>query len=130
MNTVIRSDDHEIPPDSSAQEWARLLNQGVQMMEGRILVLDPEVMKRQMEEAGFVDVKYIFRRLPIGDWSTDPKLRRAGVYQLASLLSGLESISIFCFTKMLGWSMEEFQVMMAKTRKDFNNRALHMYWPA
>lgn len=99
------------------------------MMEGRTLSLDKDAMKRQMEEVGFEDVKVVVRKTPIGDWTADPKLRRAGLYQLAAMLSGLESISIYGFTKILGWSMEEYQVMMAKARNGFNNRGAHMWWP-
>ena len=38
---------------------------------------------------------------------------------------GLEGFSLALFTRFLGWSPEEVQVLLSKVRKDLENRDMH-----
>jgi hypothetical protein len=46
-----------------------------------------------------------------------------------NIVSGLQGISVALFTRVLGWSTEELEVLMAGVRKDLKNRKMHCYWP-
>ena len=39
----------------------------------------------------------------------------------------IEAVSLAYFTRALGWSETETQVMIAQTRKEFSNTALRLY---
>lgn len=41
------------------------------------------------------------------------------------LKEGLEGFSLVLFTRILGWSPEEVQVLLSKVRKDLENRTIH-----
>ena len=41
------------------------------------------------------------------------------------LKEGLEGFSLFLYTRILNWAPEEVQVLLAKVRKDMDNRKLH-----
>ena len=41
------------------------------------------------------------------------------------LKEGLEGFSLVLFTRILGWSPEEVQVMLSKVRKDLEDRSIH-----
>ena len=38
---------------------------------------------------------------------------------------GLEGFSLALFTRNLGWSVEEVQVLLSKARKDMGDRNIH-----
>jgi hypothetical protein len=44
------------------------------------------------------------------------------------MINGLEGLSIALFTRILGWSIEEFQVLLALVRKEMLQRSIHAYW--
>ena len=43
--------------------------------------------------------------------------------------SGLDGLSMMMLNKVLGWSVEEVQVLVALARKDLANRKIHACWP-
>lgn len=43
------------------------------------------------------------------------------------VLDGLEGFSIGPFTRMLGWSFEELQVLLAGVRKELKDPNIHVY---
>lgn len=48
-----------------------------------------------------------------------------GAFNLVQLKEGLEGFSLVLFTRVLGWSPEEVQVLLSKVRKDLENRNIH-----
>jgi hypothetical protein len=44
------------------------------------------------------------------------------------MINGLEGLSIALFTRILGWSIEEVQVLLAHVRKEMLQRSVHAYW--
>ena len=42
-------------------------------------------------------------------------------------MTGLEGFTIGPFTRILDWSPDEAQVLMAEVRKEFNKRSYHGY---
>ena len=44
---------------------------------------------------------------------------------MVQLKEGLEGFSLALFTRVLGWSPQEVQVLLSKVRLDLENRNLH-----
>ena len=53
-----------------------------------------------------------------------------GMWVHANMSPGLDGLSMMLFTKVLGWSEQEVQVLVALARKDMADRRIHAYWPA
>ncbi|KAL1989317.1 hypothetical protein VTN96DRAFT_79 [Rasamsonia emersonii] len=75
-----------------------------------------------MEKAGFVDVKEESFKVPIGPWPKDPKLKEIGRFQQVQQIQGAEVYTPALFSRVLGWSKEEIDVLLAKVRDEIKDR--------
>jgi hypothetical protein len=82
-------------------------------------------LERWVKDAGFRNVVHRRFRFPIGSWPKDAHMKDVGLCTLASLLEGLEAISMKLFCGVLGWSEEEVLVLLAKVRSELKTRAFH-----
>jgi SAM-dependent methyltransferase len=122
------SDDDTIPADSKVKEWEALWNQAVESvgMTGRC---DPQKMAEQMKEAGFINVTVRGYKMPLGPWPKDKRLRESGQYNLVGVSEGLTGLSIRVFTQILGWSVEEMEMLLTQVRAEWRKRTIHSYLP-
>jgi SAM-dependent methyltransferase len=125
---VFGCDDNSQPPDSPSVRWATLLNEGITNfgLTGRCY---PNVMKQQMEEAGFINVSWEFYRMPVGLWPKDENLKQSGSFNLTSLLDGISGLSQKVFTHGLGWTIEEMEVLLTQVRDECKDRRIHNFFP-
>ncbi|KAK2748780.1 hypothetical protein FQN57_000361 [Myotisia sp. PD_48] len=88
----------------------------------------PDV-EQWMKDAGFINIHVHKLPIPLGPWAKDKKYKRIGVWNYAQAEAGLEGIAIGCLikspSKQKAWTMEEVNVLLAKTREDMKNRRLH-----
>ncbi|KAJ0355838.1 hypothetical protein KNSL1_000324, partial [Colletotrichum chrysophilum] len=82
-----------------------------------------------LKEAGFVDVKIVPFKWPVGPWAKDPHYKELGEWAFANALEGLEAWTIAAFTRALKWSYAEVQTLLSEVRKDMNDRSIHHYTP-
>ncbi|KAK3047049.1 hypothetical protein LTR09_011474 [Extremus antarcticus] len=123
------ADDGTIPEDSAVNRWMDLWNHGIKMlgpMTGRCY---PELMKQQMEEVGFINVQIRPYKMPIGIWAKDKRLRRAGLFNMVGMVDGVSGLSQRVFTRALGWSIEEMEVLLMEVRNEWQNKRIHSYIP-
>jgi len=52
-----------------------------------------------------------------------------GAWSYEVMTSGLQGISLMLFTKVLGWSVEEVELLLVDVRKEYRNRKIHAYLP-
>merc|ERR1711939_439816 len=121
-------DDGTLPSDAACSRWVDLWNFGIEKfgLVGRCL---PEKMADQMRNAGFINVQIVPRKMPIGTWPRDPDLRQSGLFSLVGMLEGLSGLSQRVFTKALGWSVEEMELLLMDVRRELKNRRIHTYFP-
>ncbi|KAI9806072.1 MAG: hypothetical protein M1833_004479 [Piccolia ochrophora] len=82
-------------------------------------------LEERVRDAGFVDITHRVVKLPNGPWPDDPLLKQIGTFNMLNLLEGIEGFSMALFTRVLGWTAEEVQVLIAKVRKDCSNPNIH-----
>jgi hypothetical protein len=128
FDMVALCDDGSLAPDSAIVQWHELFVKGA-LMAGIDMRVSASRLKEYFEDAGFVNITKEEFKLPIGPWARDPRLREAGLLTLGGLLEGISGLSIAIFTKLLGWSSEELEVLLAKVRAEWKKRAIHQYWP-
>lgn len=128
FDLMVFSDDGTLKDDSAVLKWCELMNEGA-LKGGFGLRLQIDTLKTAMEAAGFVEVKAISLKLPLGMWPADPRLRESGKFGLAAMLQGLKGISLAIFTRFLGWQVDEMDILLAQVRAEWRQRRIHSYWP-
>lgn len=66
-------------------------------------------------------------KVPIGPWAKDCKLKEIGMYQREHIIASVEPFTLALFTRVLGWSKDRTQVLMACVKDEFRNRSNHFY---
>ncbi|KAF4459994.1 demethylmenaquinone methyltransferase [Fusarium albosuccineum] len=106
------SDDDTGEKAENAHAWLQTLIDGLAQFG---TPLDCAInWKQKLEAAGFIDVQQEVRKIPIGAWAKDPKLKEIGMYQGIQQIKAVESYTPAVFGRILGWSDKEIQVIMAK----------------
>ncbi|EXK83288.1 hypothetical protein FOQG_12468 [Fusarium oxysporum f. sp. raphani 54005] len=127
VHSEFKSDDNTKDKAENALLWMKTMVEGSSKF-GKPLNVAPE-WKKQMEEAGFVDVEQKILKVPIGSWPKDPKLKEIGKFQSVQEAQVITSYTPGIFSRILGWSDEEIQVFMAKVKKDLSESSIHLYLP-
>lgn len=52
-----------------------------------------------------------------------------GMWTETNICEGLYGLSVALFTRALGWSTEQLEVLLSGVRSDLRNRQIHAYWP-
>jgi hypothetical protein len=122
------SDDKSMPADSAVDKWQSLWNEGIESV-GMTARCDPKKMAEQMKTAGFINVTIQSFKMPVGPWPKDQRLREAGKFNLFGLDSGLTGLSLRVYTQILGWSVEEMEVLLMQVRAEWMRKGIHSYLP-
>ncbi|KAE8367100.1 putative methyltransferase [Aspergillus caelatus] len=121
----IFSDDDSISKAPNLSEWRDMLIEasgkfGKEMGAAK-------KYKQWMIEAGFTDVTEEIFKVPFSPWAKDPKLKELGRYQQANMLEALDAYSLALFTRFLGWSVDQIQMLLVGVRRELLDRKLHIY---
>ncbi|KAF5667186.1 methyltransferase [Fusarium heterosporum] len=123
----IACDDGTLKKDSATYEWV------TKLLEGTRLVGRPfdsaDKYKEQLESQGFQNVQEVIFKWPQNTWPKDVKHKELGAWELENISSGLDGLSSAVFTRVLGWSKEELDVLLTKVRREIRDRSIHSYWP-
>jgi ubiquinone/menaquinone biosynthesis C-methylase UbiE len=84
--------------------------------------------KRWMEEIGFEDVKEKVFEVATSPWPKGVRQKELGMWFQADLLDVLSS-SLPLFTRVLGWTREEIELLLVDARNDVKNKGIHSYMP-
>jgi hypothetical protein len=115
----VKCDDGTLPPDSALLKWSELL---LEATKKAARGFDSALYYgEQMKQAGFIDIKLEVARWPMNQWPKDKKSKEIGIWNRENLLSGCSGISIALFTRILGWSPEEVEVV----RVPFSRSKIH-----
>ena len=90
-------------------------------------ILAPFEWKRQLEQLGFVNIKQVVRKVPLGPWPKDRELKKIGLLELVQVPEALEPCVLRGFTSVLGGNYDELQVLLAAARKELKNPKMHSY---
>ncbi|KAM5344027.1 hypothetical protein ACJ41O_012564 [Fusarium nematophilum] len=121
----LMSDDGTAEKATDFQQWVNTICEAAAKF-GKPLTCAPE-WKSKLEEAGFVDVQQEIRKVPMGPWPKDPKLKEIGRFQAIQEAQVIDSYTPGLFGRVLGWSEEEIQVFLAKVKRDLNDPTIHLY---
>ena len=43
--------------------------------------------------------------------------------------SGLDGLNSAVYTRVLGWTKEELDLLLVKVRRELKDKSIHAYWP-
>lgn len=95
-------------------------------------VPDIGTLRKHVQDAGFVDVRTITFKLPVGTWPKTPELKEAGKLGLKAVKSGAyEAYALQLCTTVLGMSAEETKELSKKALETHfdTGRNVHVYYP-
>ncbi|KAI2463452.1 S-adenosyl-L-methionine-dependent methyltransferase [Annulohypoxylon bovei var. microspora] len=123
MDVRVQTDHVAIPDDHIFEEWGRaFIDSGVK--NGRTFgISHGHMMRDTMIAAGFVDVTEVKLKAPCHGWPRDHKLQQAGLLLYAMLDQSIEGFCLYLLTKMLGWSVEEVLVFVARFRNEMKKKS-------
>ncbi|CAD6573919.1 MAG: hypothetical protein ASARMPRED_006361 [Alectoria sarmentosa] len=81
-----------------------------------------------LKDAGFKDVAAERHVWPVGTWPADKHLKEVGAWNYLQIMEGLEAFTYALFTRVLGYSQQEVDVVCAKIRKEMRNSKMHAYF--
>ncbi|KAI1850364.1 hypothetical protein JX266_004222 [Neoarthrinium moseri] len=126
METVIYFQSQDGSLEGTALErWNKLLLEGIRNM-GRN-ALSCMKYKKWMTDAGFINVEEKKFIVPANPWAKGRKNKELGALQMVNNLNGVYGLTVTVFTKGLGWTTEEVEVLLADVRRDMSDKDIHSY---
>jgi len=84
-------------------------------------------LNRWLTEAGFVNITEKRIAVPTNPWAKGDEQKIIGALQMANMLDVIHGITMNVFTKALGWTTAEIEVLLAQVRKDMQDRKIHSF---
>ncbi|CAF9915342.1 MAG: hypothetical protein ALECFALPRED_010113 [Alectoria fallacina] len=81
-----------------------------------------------LKDAGFKGVAAERHVWPVGTWPADKHLKEVGAWNYLQIMEGLEAFTYALFTRVLGYSQQEVDVVCAKIRREMRNSKMHAYF--
>ena len=76
IDFIFRCDDGTMPDDTIFKTWERTAHAFAEISRGRFF--DAKVAKKEIEDAGFVEIEEKRYKIPLSAWSSDPRYREIG----------------------------------------------------
>ncbi|PCD20256.1 hypothetical protein AU210_016668 [Fusarium oxysporum f. sp. radicis-cucumerinum] len=120
----LASDDGTIH-NTDILTWSELMVKAANKIGRSITVASK--FKSMLEDAGFIDIVEIKKRIPMNRWPKRSRYKELGTWSCYMLQSSLEGISMGLLTR-LGLTVDEVHVLLAKVRRDLLSTKIHGYW--
>lgn len=126
MDIQFKSDDGTCPPDNILSQWSSTFISAGEA-SGKTFKI-AERAKSFITAAGFDKVVQARYKVPLGGWSSDPKLKEVGRWNLLHCYQGAEGWGLFLLTRVLEWSLAEANVFIAKFKDGLKDGKTHAYY--
>ncbi|KAH7018305.1 S-adenosyl-L-methionine-dependent methyltransferase [Microdochium trichocladiopsis] len=126
---MFSSDDCEIAEDSPLRMWPRYFGEAGKLMGRTFQVVSENVQVTGIEAAGFKNIEVVQMKSPIGPWSSEPRLKKSGLYAYLALDQDLEGYISYVWTRVLKKPIEEMHVYLARFRKAIRAPNARIYLP-
>ncbi|KAF4446846.1 hypothetical protein F53441_9550 [Fusarium austroafricanum] len=124
----MESDDGSVTETCAINEWGKFFIEGGKKLDRTFEIIDKDLQKKGMEEAGFVDVQVWDFKAPIGGWPKDPRLKQIGQFAQAALEQDYEGYVLYMANMVLGWTKEEVSVYCAQLRREIRSGKFHPFY--
>lgn len=112
---------------TAMQKWNMLMLEGVKRI-GRD-PLSPLRLHGLLADAGFVNITENRLAIPANPWPKGQHQKVLGAMEMQNLLEVAHGITMSVFTRALGWSADDVEVLLADVRVDLMDTRIHAYIP-
>lgn len=122
-NIELRGDNPEYPfgVGEIYKKWAQLFYDAGDKL-GRTFRFDGEVMIKWAAGAGFTELNHKRFKIPHGTWPKDKRLKEMGAFVHLYMDLSLDGFALYPVGQILGWTLEEVQVLVANMRSSIRNQ--------
>lgn len=120
-------DDDTIPKDSAYMEMAASFQEIAKLID-----TEPDAVKKWkgwFEETGFEEVTERIFYLPCSPWAKSKRLKKIGAFELMNVLQGAQGFLVKGYTKEMGKSREQLELLLYRMRKELISGKMHAYVP-
>jgi SAM-dependent methyltransferase len=119
------TNDNTFPPDSAFKQWLDGFHEYC-TAAGIDFDVIPQV-PGWLEKVGFTGIQTLDCPVPVGTWPKDPALKKIGAVFRTHQYMAFEAYAVALFTRVGGWSADDFQILIAKAREEMATNKLHIY---
>ncbi|KAK7421113.1 hypothetical protein QQZ08_010117 [Neonectria magnoliae] len=94
-SSIITSDDNTVKEDSTLGQWGKIFIEGGERIRSIFTILEDGIQRKEMKEAGFVDIEEFDSKCPTGGWAKDPVLKEMGQRTQFRLERDTEGLVLF-----------------------------------
>ncbi|KAL2675688.1 hypothetical protein Neosp_011878 [[Neocosmospora] mangrovei] len=130
INIHMHSDLPEIrdDPDHIFKRWAKVFWEATDKMNRTLRIAMDGTQRKLITEAGFEKVVEKEYQVPCGAWSSDPRMKQIGAYNLAFMDESLEGFALFMLREIMGWEYDEVQIFVMEMRRAIRNTKIRPYY--
>ncbi|KAJ3542215.1 hypothetical protein NM208_g4210 [Fusarium decemcellulare] len=122
-----RSDDGTVNEKTAMGQFGKFFVEGGKKMGRSMTVVEDEIQRKSIEEAGFEAIEEANFKTPIGPWPKDPKQNEIARYQQMAVEQDTEGTMMYV-AALNGWSKEEVTVYISQLRKELRSKDIHGYY--
>ncbi|KAL2672354.1 hypothetical protein Neosp_013059 [[Neocosmospora] mangrovei] len=111
----------KVDKDHIFKQWAQLFYDAGDRL-GRTFDITDKKMGNWAREAGFTNITPKTFKVPYAGWAKDPKLKELGRYVNFYMDMSLGGFATYPMSQILGWSLEEITVLVARMRAAINDQ--------
>jgi hypothetical protein len=106
MSIMWKSDDGTVTDAHPLNDWSRISIEAAKKI-GKTFE-NAQYTKENIIKAGFVDVVEHKYKMPVGGWSSDPKMKEIGRWNELYFRQGIEGMCLFLLHKVMEVSISLF----------------------
>lgn len=99
IDIMIMSDDGTVTKDHFMARWSQTLLDAAEKTGKTLTSYD--TMTEQIKAAGFEDVEERAFKMPIGAWSSDPRMKMVGRWNLLFCIEGADSWALYLLSQVM-----------------------------
>lgn len=121
----VYSDDGSLGEAVYLRDWVEQMNEASKQFGKELKTAAG--LKRQMQDAGFIDVHEEIYKCPIGPWAKGKRYKELGTFYRAQFADAVEPFTLALFTRVLGYTENQAKIVIARVKRDLINPKLHSY---
>lgn len=126
FDATYTSDDGTLTPKNDLSKWSEIFYASMESINRAVRPCG--MLRSHAEAAGFINIREVKLKVPLGPWPKDPELKEIGMMNLVQTLDGLEAFSLKTL-EAAGWSQMETEVFLANVRREIKSNQCHTYVP-